>query len=197
MMKKKYGQIGEEILQLREKGLSYRKIQKELRCSKGTISYHLGKCQKQKAAKRMKKMRSVHPIVRRCCSFQDGYVPTTYERILTQDFETRIKNKCKWFRYKSPKEKKVTTKWKHTELIEREGESPKCYLTGIEINWDDTTNYHLDHIVPRSRGGDNSLDNCGLASATANQMKGDMTVEEMMQMCKKILEYNGYKVTKE
>ena len=91
----------------------------------------------------------------------------------------------------------MTTRWKHTELMSREGESPKCYLTGVEVDWDDTTSYHLDHIVPRSRSGDNSLDNCGLASATANQMKGDMTFEEMMEMCKKVLEYNGYKVTKE
>ena len=38
----------EQILELREKGLSYRQIEKELGCSKGTIAYHLGDGQKQK-----------------------------------------------------------------------------------------------------------------------------------------------------
>lgn len=90
----------------------------------------------------------------------------------------------------------MTTRWQHTELLEREGESPKCYLTGVEIDWDDTTSYHLDHIVPRSKGGTNLLDNCGLASAKANQMKGDMTVEEMLDTCKTILEHNGYDVSR-
>jgi 5-methylcytosine-specific restriction endonuclease McrA len=194
-MKKEYGQIGKEILQLREQGLSYREIQKELGCSKGTISYHLGKGQKEKTNCKQQLRRSVDPLVRRCDRFQETYKPTTYERIVTRDLETVLKNKCKRFRYISQKEKKVTTRWEYTELMEREGVSPTCYLTGSGIDWDDTTSYHLDHIVPRSRGGSNSLDNCGLASAKANQMKGDMTVEEMLDMCKTILEHNGYDVS--
>ena len=38
----------EKIYELREKGYSYRMIQKELGCSKSTISYHLGAGQKEK-----------------------------------------------------------------------------------------------------------------------------------------------------
>jgi NAD-dependent dihydropyrimidine dehydrogenase PreA subunit len=38
----------EKILKLRSQGLSYRQIEKELGCSKGTIAYHLGDNQKQK-----------------------------------------------------------------------------------------------------------------------------------------------------
>lgn len=38
----------ENILSLRDQGKSYREIEKELGCSKGTIAYHLGDDQKQK-----------------------------------------------------------------------------------------------------------------------------------------------------
>ena len=42
----------DKIFELREKGYSYRMIEKELGCSKGTISYHLGAGQKEKVNKR-------------------------------------------------------------------------------------------------------------------------------------------------
>ena len=45
-------QLKNKILQLRKEGYSYRDIQKELNCSKGTISYHLGVGQKDKVDKR-------------------------------------------------------------------------------------------------------------------------------------------------
>lgn len=45
----------EQILKLREEGKTYNQIQKELKCSKGTISYHCGKEQKQKSNLRTKK----------------------------------------------------------------------------------------------------------------------------------------------
>ena len=47
--------LGEQILELAKKGLSYRQIEKELGCSKSTIAYHLGKGQKEKAYLRAKK----------------------------------------------------------------------------------------------------------------------------------------------
>ena len=50
--------LPEKILALRAKGFSYRKIQQKLNCSKSTISYHLGKGQKEKAKKRLEKQRN-------------------------------------------------------------------------------------------------------------------------------------------
>ena len=44
--------LGQKIKDLAEQGFSYAKIQKKLGCSKGTISYHLGKGQKKKALAR-------------------------------------------------------------------------------------------------------------------------------------------------
>ena len=49
--------LREDILDLAKKGLSYRQIQKELGCSKSTISYHLGEGQKEKSRARVRKQR--------------------------------------------------------------------------------------------------------------------------------------------
>jgi transposase len=46
------------IIKLRSQGKTYREIQKELGCSKGTISYHLGEGQKQKTRQRSQKRRT-------------------------------------------------------------------------------------------------------------------------------------------
>ena len=49
----------ENILKLRAEGKTYREIQEILGCSKGTISYHLGSGQKQKAFQRSQKRRQI------------------------------------------------------------------------------------------------------------------------------------------
>jgi hypothetical protein len=49
----------EQILNLRNKGLSYKDIQKELNCSLGTISYYCGDNQKEKTAERRKRKRII------------------------------------------------------------------------------------------------------------------------------------------
>ena len=48
----------EQILELKNKGFSYRKIQEITGCSKGTISYHLGIGQKDKVNSRTKDCRT-------------------------------------------------------------------------------------------------------------------------------------------
>ena len=50
--------LGQKIKNLAEQGLSYRKIQKKLGCSKGAIAYHLGKGQKKKALARQAKYKA-------------------------------------------------------------------------------------------------------------------------------------------
>jgi hypothetical protein len=53
----RYGITKMAILDLRSKGYSYNRIQKELNCSKGTISYHLGTGQKAKTLERSRKFK--------------------------------------------------------------------------------------------------------------------------------------------
>lgn len=65
---------------------------------------------------------------------------------------------------------------------------PYCYLTGREINLDDSSDYQFDHIIPISQGGTNTLDNLGLASAEANQAKGSMSEKEFVELCRAVCE---------
>lgn len=62
------------------------------------------------------------------------------------------------------------------------------------INIEETRSYHFDHIVPRSRGGNNSLENLGIATKEANNAKNDMTEEEFIDLCKRVLQNNGYSI---
>lgn len=88
-------------------------------------------------------------------------------------------------------------KFNRDDLLARLGDEPKCYLTGRPLDLSKSRSYELDHIIPRSKGGENSLENCGVACRDANQSKRDMLLEEYFQLCKEVLEHNGYKVTKD
>lgn len=83
------------------------------------------------------------------------------------------------------------------DIIKKFGENPKCYLTGDLIDINKTRTYEFDHIIPKSRGGENTLDNLGICTKTANRIKHDMTPDELINQCKKILEHNGFKVNKQ
>ncbi len=83
------------------------------------------------------------------------------------------------------------------DIINKFGETPKCYLTGSEFDIYDIKSYSFDHIIPVTRGGTNTIDNLGICTRQVNLSKSDMTPDEYMNLCKKVLEYNGYKVSKE
>lgn len=51
-------------------------------------------------------------------------------------------------------------------------------------------NASLDHKMPTSRGGDHSIDNLQWVSSLINRMKTDMTHEEFLSMCRRIMERN-------
>ena len=76
------------------------------------------------------------------------------------------------------------------QLAEKIGDKPKCYLTGREINLDNSRSYQLDHIIPRSKGGDNSIENCGIACREANQAKNDMSYDDFVQLCREVVAYH-------
>jgi len=58
------------------------------------------------------------------------------------------------------------------------------------------TDYWFDHIVPRSRGGQNTLENLGIAIPEANKAKGNLHLNEFLNLCEMILLNFGYGVTK-
>ncbi len=54
------------------------------------------------------------------------------------------------------------------EVLGRDG--CECYLCGATVLMD---GLHYDHIIPVSRGGENTADNIGVTCATCNLQKGD------------------------
>lgn len=73
------------------------------------------------------------------------------------------------------------------ELRQKIGDSPKCYLTGEPIDLLKPETYSLDHVIPLSRGGKSSLENCELIKADINQAKWNMTPEEFLLLCKRVI----------
>lgn len=184
--------LGNKILELRNQGFSYNAIQSKLQCSKGTISYHLGYGQKDKNLNRTRKSRKKHP----------------YQYKLNNFLEKTKKPSIKLYKHKVKKLITLKIESFHrennhymsptftiTDLINKFGENPKCYLTGEQLDINQPRTYAFDHKNPRSKGGDNSLDNLGICTKKANQSKTDMTVDEYIEHCKQVLQNFGYKIT--
>lgn len=73
-----------------------------------------------------------------------------------------------------------------TALLNKFGPSPKCYLTGLPINYEQGETYDLDHVTPRSKGGASTLDNMQLANPAANRMKADLELGKFIDVCRMV-----------
>lgn len=151
----------------------YGKISQQVGCSKNTIRYHLDPKEKEAVRKRMIKWRnSAHPLYRKilgfCCDYSKNY--------------RKILNRNPIFKLE--------------DFLSKIGENPICYLTGKPIDILELKGYSLDHKIPLSKGGTSTIENCGLSTTQANRSKTDMTPEEFFDFCQKVLEHQGYKVTK-
>ena len=80
------------------------------------------------------------------------------------------------------------------DVIRKFGLHPKCYLTGVEINYEDSRSYNFDHIIPRSKGGGYGFDNMGLCLQKANFAKSDLMLPEFLKLCEMILLNRGYRL---
>ena len=189
----------EQILKLKSEGKSYKEIQELLGCSKGTISYHCGIGQKEKTKNRRDKRRE--NIIK---AKTDTFKYTKKQNNVTPKKETRISKdvveSVRKFNKRDTlkkggvdKELKPTFTWE--DVVEKFGEKTICYLSGVEIDLF-VNNYNFDHIIPSSKGGLNTLENLGIAHEIVNYMKGDLTPDELISWCIKILKHNNYEVTK-
>lgn len=165
--------LGQQIIDLRLKNLSYREIMKIVGCSKATIAYYCGDNQKIKNKNRFLKNKK-SPIVKKLGGFYYDY----------SKYESKT-------RYKS-----CISKASYEEDINYLKNNPFCYLTGEKIDLNKSETYSLDHKIPLSRGGKRELSNMGLTTKIANQAKTSMTPNELIQFCKKVLNHNGYKIIK-
>lgn len=64
----------------------------------------------------------------------------------------------------------------------------QCAISGIELTVD---NIELDHIIPLAEGGDHVMSNVQLLCRDVNRMKGTLNQSEFVNMCRRIVEYQG------
>lgn len=182
--------LKQQILKLRNDGKSYSYIQKELQCSKGTIAYYCGTGQKEKTEHRRILNRSKqHPLTRKVENFikniqqkncNSKTANRTIHKILYQKIVVFSRINSKDYNYMS---------FTVEELLQKIGNHPACSLTGRPIDLLDSRSYQLDHIIPRAKGGTNSLDNCQLTCREANQAKHELTLDEFVKLCREVVNH--------
>ena len=187
-----------KIHTLRKQGKTYPEICDELHCSKSTVCYHLGIGQKDKTRKRQFVNRSQqHPFIRRLESFFNPRCNRrSRRRVASSTANKLLKGKLERFNnhyWRKTKMYNIPT-FTIEDVLNKVGSKPRCYLTGLPIDIQQPSTYSFDHIIPASRGGDNSLENLGVCTRLANSAKTDMTPDELINLCKLILQNNGYKV---
>ena len=167
----------EQIKALRSKGMNRRKIASKLGCSTSTVAYHLSSQVRKSSHRRTRMGCNKEPLLKKRDNFLKCRDPLGRKRT---DFN-------KQYRRNGHSEAVTFTL---NQLINKIGQNQKCYLTGRPINLADTKSYNLDHIIPVAKGGDNSLENCGLLCRAANMAKSDMSVVEFLDFCKEVLQHN-------
>lgn len=75
------------------------------------------------------------------------------------------------------------TKSSVLELIEEQ--EYQCALTGKRLT---PATASLDHIIPRSKGGEDIIENCQVIHMEVNRIKGVMTNDELIALCRVIVE---------
>jgi 5-methylcytosine-specific restriction endonuclease McrA len=186
--------LGPKIKALREQGFSYIDIQNTLNCSKGTISYHLGKGQKEKTKKRRANVsHSTYIHVKRINCFQNRTIRTQKKLNPTTSYTHRQMSKA--ITAKASKFQKNAA-FNYKDVHAKYGDYFQCALTGRPLSWNKPQEYEYDHILPIARGGTACLDNLQIVCTDANRAKNDLTEEEFLDLCKEVVLNAGYKVWK-
>jgi len=63
----------------------------------------------------------------------------------------------------------------------------KCALSGIELTPD---NFCIDHIQPLADGGTNHIENLQCVHPLINKMKGTMSNQQFIELCKAVARHN-------
>ena len=187
----------EQILKLRADGKTYKEICDELGCSKSTVGYHCGEGQKEKNQQRQRALRKENVLLKKVDNFKHPSANRHNRRK-----ENVNSNSVKLMRHKADdfqrrdgnKLGERNIEFSYHDILEIYGEQTECYLTGRLIDLRQPRTYNFDHKVPAAKGGDNSLQNLGICTREANNGKSDLMVEEFIQLCKEVLEHNGYEI---
>jgi hypothetical protein len=169
----------ESILKLRAEGLTYQQISSKLQCSKSLVSYYCGDNQKQKSKLRSQNRWNRLIIGRKVDKFQ---------RTRTSQYNRKLKDKTEDFqrlRYRTDQGRRLGKRkllFTCSDVIRKFGRYTNCYLTGRPIDLNKPETYHLDNL--------------GITCKEANKAKDVLPVDEFLNLCKEILEHNGYRVEK-
>ena len=187
----------EDIIKLKSTGLSNRKIANILGCSISTVLYNTNDERKRKTNQRNNANRlKTNPLLIKLRKFLQRVKEIKKIRKPSEKDTKILKNKILTF-HRNRKTKEYTKiNFTLDDLIAKFGKNPKCYLTGKEIDIYQPRTYQFDHIIPTSKGGDNSIDNLGICTKEANMSKTDHTLEEFIELCKEVLINQGYNITK-
>lgn len=187
-------ELSENILRLRGDGKTYKEIQEILGCSKGTISYHLGEGQKEKQKARNKKLTmSIEGVLtKKVYAFyqerpKNPTGPATNPRSIPKVASDKVGDFCRAL----PDNKRTNYSFTYLDVVDKFKDRSHCYLTGEPIDLSNPRSYEFDHIIPRSRGGSNTFDNLEITTREANRLKGNLTLDELLTLCEKILAHHG------
>lgn len=184
----------DKILILRSQNFTYDQIAELVPCSKSLVAFHCNPATRTKAIERTKKYRQTnHPFKRKLENFRLSKKRATKK--IQKDIKKAFRDKIRGF-FRERKGNRMATKPTFTlqDVINKFGNNPKCYLTGQPIDIMKPDTYHFDHIIPVSKGGENTLDNLEIAVSTANFSKGNLLLEEYIELCKSVLTNFGYKI---
>lgn len=187
--------IGKEILELRSNGYSYNKIMKELGCSKSTVHYHCTNAKDRVVRKNLDRRKN-NPdlaIMRKIYSFCVDTKEKKYEESKARKLYD-IVNRAIW-RF-SRIDGRSNRMFSPKDFFNKFTKTPKCALTGRDIDLLDTKSYELDHIVPRAHGGTNELDNCQILCRDANRAKNSMLQDDFIKLCREIVAHDDQKRNK-
>lgn len=186
----------EKILELSSQGLSPRKIAKILGISRFKVRYYTvpGEMEKVKIRGKISYSKkfptSLYQKIKRFLRIK---IKKNKNIIKLSHINSMITNKIVHFHKKKQIGECMFTK---DDIYKKFGKITKCYLTGESINIDEPRTYEFDHIIPASKGGDNSIDNLGICTKAANRAKHDLSPNEFFDLCIKILMHNGYNISK-
>lgn len=183
--------------------------------SKSTLQYWIDPREKEKLRNRTQKYRkeNINIIVgKRLDTFRKHTPPTTIEVPISENARTKargletslsftINTRISSFHGKGVKEMRHVLKenctflsgdilefWQETQGYNPDTHDIICHVCGDTLNLI-TDTWHMDHIDPN---GENILENCSCTHSVCNQFKSALTMEELVKLSKKVVNYHTH-----